>query len=45
LELENGISIKVMGKIQSDNIFIAEQIRPWKAFGGQDRSKNKKKKK
>ncbi len=43
IELEKGVKIKVMGGMQSDNAFKAEQIRPWKAFENQQKGKNKRK--
>jgi hypothetical protein len=43
IELEKGVKIKVMGGMQSENTFKAEQIRPWKAFENQQKGENKRK--
>lgn len=43
LELEAGEKIKIMGKKQSETHFSAQEIRPWKAFGKQQKGKKNKK--
>lgn len=43
LELESGEKIKIMGKKQSETHFSAQEIRPWKAFGKQQKGKRNKK--